>query len=373
MIIEKEDGRLIELARIERDLKEQSERKLYIWGCCCTAGMITEFCRKNSRIHIAAYVVDDLYYKEEVYLGKQVLKASDWTKTVASGDYVIFGFTGAAQAEELRKKLPVGVRGVYFHFPYSANVAGTSLDYAMYKEHEDQFERLYANLADVHSQRVLEAFINGCVSGNVEELEKLKTEKQYFNSLTRNFQVKCFVDCGAYVGDTIEAAKEFYPQSLAMSVAFEPDRNNAKLLQERMHSSGISAENLHLLTKGSWKEAGVLHFSSSNSSSSITEAGDIEIEVDSIDHVMSTMQQVVDFIKIDVEGSEKETLLGAVRTIQKDQPILAVCVYHKPEDLLVLPEIIRNMVKEHSYEYYLRYHGPNLRELVLYAIPVKKR
>ena len=77
----------------------------------------------------------------------------------------------------------------------------------------------------------------------------------------------------------------------------------------------------------------------------------------------------VDFIKMDVEGSEKESLLGATQTIQKYHPILAVCVYHRPEDLYELTKTIVDLAQGYSYKFYLRYYGPDLRELVLYALP----
>nr|MCR5807035.1 FkbM family methyltransferase [Oscillospiraceae bacterium] len=65
---------------------------------------------------------------------------------------------------------------------------------------------------------------------------------------------------------------------------------------------------------------------------------------------------------------ERETLLGSKKTIIDNHPILAVCVYHKPDDLFKLREIIQSMDEKNEYSYYLRYYGPDLRELVLYAI-----
>jgi len=78
-----------------------------------------------------------------------------------------------------------------------------------------------------------------------------------------------------------------------------------------------------------------------------------------------------DFIKMDVEGSEKQTLIGAAATIKAYHPTLAVCAYHKPWDLLELTAQIEEIAGDEAYDFYLRYYGPSLVELVLYAIPKK--
>lgn len=369
--IVKEDERFLKLKEIEEILSRNPQGKLYVWGCSQTARMITDFCRRNKSPEVSAYIVDDVYYREETFLEKAVVKASEWRKGCCPGDCVIFGFTGSERAKELSQELPDGVKGVYFHFPYSANVDGTYLTYQDYQEHEERFAYTYECLADERSRAVMTAFINACISGNAEKLEELKSEGQYFNELTRDMKKGCFVDLGAYVGDTIEKAENFYGENLEKVVAFEPDRENLERLAERVKACGIVQEKLLLIQKGSWSRKEVLYFSSSNSSSSISDAGDIEIEVDSVDHVLQEDEFPVSFIKMDVEGSEKESLLGAAGTIQKWHPILAVCVYHKPEDLYSLPELIGKLAEKQIYRYYLRYYGPDLRELVLYAIPVE--
>lgn len=343
--------------------------KLYIYGCSRTAGMITDFIRKNSSMAVAGYVVDDLYYKDKSFEGKCVYKRSEWVEKLEEGDYVVFGFTGSLRAGALEKELPPCARYVYFHFPYSANVDGSYLTYDFYKKHEEKFEKAYDLLYDRRSKEIMTAFMNACISGDAEELDSFRSDGQYFNELTKDCKKGCFIDCGAYIGDTIEEAAAFLGDRLLKVIAFEPDGENLKALSERMEGLDIKEDKLLLIQKGSYSKKALLHFSSSDSSSSISEDGDLEISVDSVDSVVSG-KDFVSFIKMDVEGSEKESLLGAAKTIKKDCPILAVCVYHKPEDLYELTEVIRELTKEAEYRFYLRYHGPDLRELVFYGIPV---
>ena len=71
-------------------------------------------------------------------------------------------------------------------------------------------------------------------------------------------------------------------------------------------------------------------------------------------------------IKLDVEGAELESLKGAEKTILRDKPKLAVCIYHKPEDLTQIPLYIKNLVPE--YKLYIRHHSNRFTETVLYAV-----
>ena len=88
------------------------------------------------------------------------------------------------------------------------------------------------------------------------------------------------------------------------------------------------------------------------------------VSVTSIDDVLDG--EKVTFIKLDVEGSELETLIGAEKSIRKYKPRLAVSVYHKPEDLWVLAEYIISL--DLDYKLYMRHYTTCNYETVLYAL-----
>jgi FkbM family methyltransferase len=58
--------------------------------------------------------------------------------------------------------------------------------------------------------------------------------------------------------------------------------------------------------------------------------------------------QKIDFIKLDIEGSEMQALTGALGSIRKFMPKLAISLYHRPDDLFEIPN-------------YLHYHFPAYR------------
>ncbi|MGC9598984.1 MAG: FkbM family methyltransferase [Minisyncoccia bacterium] len=55
----------------------------------------------------------------------------------------------------------------------------------------------------------------------------------------------------------------------------------------------------------------------------------------------------VDFVKLDIEGYEAQTLRGALKTIKRDRPVIAMSAYHHPEDKKVLPEILHSVVPDY--------------------------
>ena len=73
------------------------------------------------------------------------------------------------------------------------------------------------------------------------------------------------------------------------------------------------------------------------------------------DYVREKNLPRVDFIKLDVEGSELEVLKGAATTISRFKPILALSAYHKWDDFWTLMDFVKEL--NPKYEFALRqYH-----------------
>ena len=93
--------------------------------------------------------------------------------------------------------------------------------------------------------------------------------------------------------------------------------------------------------------------------------GQFEVEGCSIDNILHGSR--VDFIKMDIEGAELNALRGAEKSIRRYHPSLAVCAYHRTDDLITLPQYINSLG---GYHLYLRKHGlTHEYDLVLYAVP----
>jgi hypothetical protein len=70
---------------------------------------------------------------------------------------------------------------------------------------------------------------------------------------------------------------------------------------------------------------------------------------------------------MDIEGAEHDALVGARPAIERDAPILAVCVYHSQNDLWRLPLLMKAMVP--GYRMFLRCHEGDGWQTVAYAVP----
>lgn len=186
---------------------------------------------------------------------------------------------------------------------------------------------------------------------------------QYLNVDFMTFGEEVFVDAGCY---NMETSQELikYCSHLKKVYAFEPDENNYNDCIQR--KAEFSDTEIELFPYGTWSDRRVLHFSATaNGSSHICENGETSIQVMPIDEAVAGKEPVT-FIKMDVEGAELESLKGAQNTILKDKPKLAVCIYHKPEDMVEVPLYIKELVPE--YKLYIRHHSNGSNETVLYAV-----
>ena len=96
----------------------------------------------------------------------------------------------------------------------------------------------------------------------------------------------------------------------------------------------------------------------------ISDIGTSNINANSLDNVLFDAVPAT-FIKIDIEGAELKTIEGAENIIKKYRPKLAICAYHKGDDIFEIPLAIKKLVLE--YILYLRQHSDSLLDTVLYA------
>lgn len=171
------------------------------------------------------------------------------------------------------------------------------------------------------------------------------------------------IDAGCCNLETSLAFKK-YCKDIKKIYAFEPDQAcYGACLARKEETSFLEVEILPFAT---WSERTELRFAATNDGAScICEDGSVRIPAVPIDEVIDPADKIT-MIKMDVEGAELETLKGARKTIQRDKPKLAVCMYHKPEDMTEIPLYVKELVPE--YKLYIRHYSNYQWETVLYAV-----
>lgn len=188
----------------------------------------------------------------------------------------------------------------------------------------------------------------------------IREDIQYFDVFSPADD-EIIVDAGAYDGTTAIQFLEWGGDKVKHIYSFEFDPVNAAKCEENLKPY---ADKVTLIKKGTWDKDEVICAEASGSTgSSVISEGNTEVQLASIDSELAGVP--VTFIKMDVEGAELKSLIGAKNTIIKNRPRLAICVYHKPEDIYEIPGYILSLVPE--YKFYLRHYASNEWETVLYA------
>ncbi len=173
-----------------------------------------------------------------------------------------------------------------------------------------------------------------------------------------------FIDGGAFTGDSAALFIRDYKERVAKIFAFEPDKINFhKLLN---YSKKLSKENLlECYNCGLSNESKNLSFISKEIKSCVTENGDTTISLVALDNFLVGKKiNGTLCIKLDIEGEECAAISGFKETLQKYKPYLAICVYHKMEDIFAVPQLIKTI--EPRYKFYLRAGS----HLECYAVPM---
>lgn len=174
-----------------------------------------------------------------------------------------------------------------------------------------------------------------------------------------------YVDCGGYIGDT---ALQFISKCLDYKKVFiyEPLSQLAEICENNL-SYFIREGSLTVHNNAVYKEREELHFAQElgHGDSCIKEEGELIVQAISLDE---EIKERISFIKMDIEGSEKNAILGVRDHIKNDNPKMAICIYHLVDDFWKIPEMIYNI--NSNYDFIVRQHLINgFAETVLYCIP----
>lgn len=184
--------------------------------------------------------------------------------------------------------------------------------------------------------------------------------KQYFDMFSMR-KDEVFIDAGGYNGNTMLEYVDWTAGEYKKIFVFEPMAEMVHLIKKKIKDRHISR--VEVRQNALWNKREKLCFIEAEAGSHVGESGSNIIDGIDLDEVVNN--EKVTFIKMDIEGSELNGLKGAKNTIINNKPRLAICIYHKPEDILEIPLYILGLVPE--YKFYIRHYCSNMWETVLYA------
>ena len=190
--------------------------------------------------------------------------------------------------------------------------------------------------------------------------------KQY--DIKNIFEVKddaVIFDIGAWKGDTAYFFSKKCSDN-AQIYAFEPDNYAYEILEKiknKYKLNNVITKNV--LFSNAEKEIDFI--------SMIKNTPTVKKKTITIDKFVEENNiEKIDYIKMDVEGAERTILEGAIKTIKKFKPSLAIAIYHGGklfmEDFYDIPLFIKNTMGE-DYEYYIRTFHPAGLETILFGKP----
>lgn len=231
-----------------------------------------------------------------------------------------------------------------------------------WERNTDEWIKLRASLADEQSKTVFDDIVGFRSTGSYAHMSnyRVRLQDQYFDNSCPLRSGEVFVDCGGFDGDTTEQFTRRCPHYNRVWL-FEPSEVNMQRAKKRL----AGARDIHFVPKGVSDQIGRLSFNSgAGSASAVSDSGDASIDVTTIDE---EIDELVSFIKMDLEGWELKALAGARRHIDRDHPRLAVAVYHHASDFWMIPEFILSIRSD--YDVFLRHYTEGWSETVMYFVP----
>lgn len=254
---------------------------------------------------------------------------------------------------------------IIFQLPWEKNC----INY--YMEHGQELEELYESLSDECSRQILRNRLLFLRTRKRKYLTEVRERNQYFSKELIDFEkIDCFVDLGMYTGDTIVQFLEVTKGKYKKIYGFEPDEQIYQTARENLKEF----PDITLVKKGTSDFDGQVQVTQALGVMQSIESGvfdakkatDNSFEVCKLDTFFGNQEMSGGMLKLDIEGAEMAALRGGAEWIRKNRPVIAVCVYHKQEDIFELPAFCKGLVPE--YKIYFRHYSDNQTETVCYLV-----
>ena len=231
----------------------------------------------------------------------------------------------------------------------------------------DQVRAAFELFDDEASQREFVGQIKWRLQLDFDALPLPVEHEIYFpEDLVKVGPEEVFVDCGAFDGDTVKSFVARHGDAFSRLIAFEPDPANFEKLCACVESLPAAVrDKIACYPYATGTQNGAVRFEATGTAASAVGQGSLEVRCVKLDDFLTDPEPT--WIKMDIEGAEVDTLLGAGALIARRSPVLAVCVYHQQDHVWQLPLLMRRLSPE--YRLFLRPHVIESWDLLCYGAP----
>lgn len=324
----------------------QDKRPVLMYGMGNGADKIISYLEKYG-VFVDDFFASDEFVRGHFFHGKKVLKFSEARQKY--DDFIILLSFASSLSDVLERFYSLDES--FDMYAPDVPVTGNNLfTESFYRENIDKFNYARSLLADDESKRIFDEVVEYKLTAKISHLKNAVSDKlEILNHILNPSSYRICADLGAYNGDT---AKEMLYDfaNVEKIICLEPDKRNFK----KMSAFAESESKLEIYEAGAWSCDTVLQMDQSGNrnanvfNQSSTKVKDVNMR--SLDSVLD--KRAVDYIKFDVEGAEREAILGAKKTIESYRPDMLISMYHRSEDLFDLPMLVNSICPE--YKLFLR-------------------
>lgn len=341
---------------------QNTSKHIVMYGMGNGADKILSVC-SGYNIEVEDFFASDGFVRGHSFHGKVVLSYSD-VKEKYGTDNIIVLLSFASSLPPVLENIYKIADECELYAPDVPVFGNNLFNYDFFCNNKDKIENVRSLFADDESVRIFDNIIAYKLSGDISFLRACESDKDgAYRDILHAENFETVADLGAYNGDTVREIIPFCSK-LKKVFALEPDVRNFRKLNEYYTYIPSPSFELEAINAGAWDKEDILFFDKSGNRNSgiLQNASDFseainrrtkkitEVKVNSLDNILNGKH--VDYIKYDVEGSEREALTGSAKTIREHTPSLLVSLYHRSEDIFELPSLVRML--NPNYKLYLR-------------------
>lgn len=348
-------------------------RSVVLYGMGNGADKILRVCAERE-IPVRAVFASDGFVRGQSFHGMRVQSWSEIKETYSPDGVVVLTAFASSRPEVLENVRKIASEAC-LRIPDVPVFGDTLFDRPFVRAHMGELETARSLYTDEESQRIFDLTVAYKLTGRADLLFGAVSDPgEVARTVLRPERFHASLDLGAYTGDSVRDLLAQAP-GLEKVFAMEPDERNFRKLSD--YAATEQRANVLPVCAAAWdRECDLVFADEGNRGASAADnrspsAPGRSARVRTVralppDRVVG--DERIDFIKYDVEGSEREAILGSARTIRRNLPTLLVSVYHRSEDLFALPLLVRDQFPEYRNFFLRRFGGFPAWDLNFYAV-----